>query len=124
MALYTIEKARNVPLRNLLDDCCSRLSVAEARAIREELQRRISSRGEPFMAGWLVSTNDWENAPFRALRDRGCAGDKVAASRCLGLFIWEAVMSHPDSWIVQSHDHDGEKLRSKFYSLLTDPHAY
>lgn len=91
----------------------SRLDQAEIAAIRTTLAGMIEGQ-EIATAGWMPGS-DWTGTVFQPIYDKAARRSYAQAAQCFGLFVWEAMMDHPEDWTSGRFYKDGEEIGSRTY---------
>jgi hypothetical protein len=70
-------------------------------------------------AGWVPGP-DWSKPtdPNHALEPIWCVAcnhSVIEAAKCFGLFFWDAIDRHPDTWTSEHFEKDGVPIRSRTY---------
>ncbi len=91
----------------------SRLDPLEISAIRTMLASMIEGR-EIATAGWLPGS-DWTGTVFQPIYEKASRRSYAQAAQCFGLFVWEAVMEHPEDWTSGRFYKNGEEIGSRTY---------
>jgi hypothetical protein len=94
----------------------SRLSEAEIRAIRSELDAKINV-DRILTSSWLPGA-DWSETVFQPIYEKACQFNEVAAGWCFGLFLWEAIMRDKNKWGFGRYPKDGQDIIGMTYFTL------
>ena len=73
-----------------------RLSSAEMKAIKGELNRRVDG-GEVHTSSWMPGA-DWTGTVFQPIWEKACLKNVEAAAKCFGLILWQVMMERPEFW--------------------------
>ena len=121
MALYSIDGRRinDTPHEAEFAVWRSRLTAEQVGAIRAQLRDMIAG-DEVHTAGWMPG-NDWSDTVWEPIYTHACRYDMVASGLCFGLFVWEAIREHPDSWSFGRYEKDGIPIRSLTYFRIAIP---
>ena len=75
---------------------------------------------EVHTAGWMPG-NDWGDTVWEPIFINACQRDIGSSGYCFGLFVWEAMQTHPDAWSFGKYEKDGIPIRSLTYFRIQNP---
>lgn len=113
IAIETGNVITKVPFEGDYRRVMRKLSAAEIRAMKDELNRKIDA-GDIHTAGWLPGP-DWTGTPFMPLYETGAGGNYDLSAKMFGLLVWEVFMERPDRWGSGRFEKDGKDIGSRTY---------
>ncbi len=97
--LYSLDRlqlVKSVPHEREFRIWTSRLSAAEMKAIKDELNRRVDG-GEIHTSSWIPGSN-WGGTAYQPIWEKACMKNVEAAAKCFGLILWQVMMERPEMW--------------------------
>jgi len=97
--LYSLDRFQlvtTVPHNREFVAWTSRLSAAEIKAIKDELNHRING-SEVQTSSWIPGSN-WTGTVFQPIYEKACLKNVDAAAMCFGLILWQVMMERPEEW--------------------------
>jgi len=118
-SLDRMEEVKSIPHEQEFKVWISRLSPRDMKAIKDELNRRIS-KGEVHTSSWMPG-HDWSGTPFLPIWDKACLRNVDAAAKCFGLILWQVMMERPEAWSFGRYALNNIKIEGMTYFQIDLP---
>jgi len=120
--LYSLDRldvVRSIPHVVDYKRWTSRMSTVELKAIRDELNRKISG-SEIQTSSWMPGS-DWRGTVYQPIWERACNKDVDAAAKCFGLILWSVMKDRDDWWSFGRYKLNDVPIRGLTYFRIENP---
>lgn len=92
---------------------CGKLTGAELRAIKDELNARIDG-SDIHTSSWMPGA-DWTETVFDPIYTTACSMNEDAAAKMFGLILWDVMLNREETWACGRYQKDGVDIEGMTY---------